>query len=565
MNKDLGISEDFIRDIVKEDIKSGKHASIVTRFPPEPNGFLHIGHATSICLNFGIAAENEGSRCNLRFDDTNPSRENQDFVDSIKKDIEWLGFRWHGEILYASDYFEQLYDFALRLIKDGKAYVDSRSQDQIRATRGTLTEAGENSPYRDRTPDENLNILQKMRRGIFEEGSHVLRAKIDMASPNINMRDPVMYRILKTPHHQTGTEWSIYPMYDFAHGLSDSIENVTHSLCTMEYEDHRPLYEWFLNELNVFPSRQIEFGKVLLSHTILSKRNLLRLVEANYVEGWDDPRMPTISGMRRLGYTPNSIRDFCNRVGMSRRSNVADIALLEHCLRDDLNNIAQRRMAVINPLKVTIENYPENTDELLPALNHPGNEDLGSREIPFSRELYIERDDFMENPPRKFFRLSPGTEVRLRYGFFIKCKDVVKDFETGEVTEVVCTYDPDTKGGSAPDGRKVKATIHWVSAKHAIKSETRLYDRLCLDPNPDIDEDDDLASVLNPNSLRVMSNTMLEPSLKDASKGEIFQFERLGYFCADSIEHTPEKPVFNRAVTLRDTWARIQKNQKKGN
>ena len=450
MNKDLGISEDFIRDIVKEDIKSGKHASIVTRFPPEPNGFLHIGHATSICLNFGIAAENEGSRCNLRFDDTNPSRENQDFVDSIKKDIEWLGFRWHGEILYASDYFEQLYDFALRLIKDGKAYVDSRSQDQIRATRGTLTEAGENSPYRDRTPEENLTILQKMRKGIFEEGSHVLRAKIDMASPNMNMRDPVMYRILKTPHHQTGTEWSIYPMYDFAHGLSDSIENVTHSLCTMEYEDHRPLYEWFLNELNVFPSRQIEFGKVLLSHTILSKRNLLRLVEANYVEGWDDPRMPTISGMRRLGYTPNSIRDFCNRVGMSRRSNVADIALLEHCLRDDLNNIAQRRMAVINPLKVTIANYPENTDELLPAPNHPGNEDLGSREIPFSRELYIERDDFMENPPRKFFRLSPGTEVRLRYGFFIKCKDVVKDSETGEVTEVVCTYDPDTKGGSAP-------------------------------------------------------------------------------------------------------------------
>ena len=565
MNKDLGIAEDFIRDIVKEDIKSGKHASIVTRFPPEPNGYLHIGHATSICLNFGIAAENEGSKCNLRFDDTNPSRENQDFVDSIKKDIEWLGFRWHGEILYASDYFEQLYDFALRLIKDGKAYVDSRSQDQIRATRGTLTEAGENSPYRDRTPEENLNILQKMRRGIFEEGSHVLRAKIDMASPNMNMRDPVMYRILKTPHHQTGTEWSIYPMYDFAHGLSDSIENVTHSLCTMEYEDHRPLYEWFLNELNVFPSRQIEFGKVLLSHTILSKRNLLRLVEANYVEGWDDPRMPTISGMRRLGYTPDSIRDFCNRVGMSRRSNVADIALLEHCLRDDLNNIAQRRMAVINPLKVTIENYPENTDEILPALNHPGNEDLGSREIPFSRELYIERDDFMENPPRKFFRLSPGTEVRLRYGFFIKCKDVVKDSETGEVTEVVCTYDPDTKGGSAPDGRKVKATIHWVSAKHAIKSETRLYDRLCLDPNPDIDEDDDLASVLNPNSLRVMSNTMLEPSLKDASKGEIFQFERLGYFCADSREHTPEKPVFNRTVTLRDTWARIQKNQKKGN
>jgi len=562
MNKDAGISEDFIRDIVKEDLESGKHASIVTRFPPEPNGFLHIGHATSICLNFGIAAENEGSKCNLRFDDTNPSRENQNFVDSIKRDIEWLGFKWAGEILYASDYFDQLYDFAIQLVACGKAYVDSRSQEQIRDTRGTLTDPGQNSPHRDRTPEENLSLLEKMREGVFEEGSHVLRAKIDMTSPNMNLRDPVMYRILKTPHHQTGSKWPIYPMYDFAHGLSDSIENVTHSLCTMEYEDHRPLYEWFLDKLGVFRSRQIEFGKVLLSHTILSKRNLLKLVESQHVEGWDDPRMPTISGMRRLGYTPSSIRDFCRRVGMSKRSNVADIALLEHCLRNDLNTTSQRRMAVINPLKITIENYPEKAEELLPALNHPGDEKLGSREIPFSRELYIEREDFMENPPRKFYRLSPGTEVRLRYGFFIKCKDVVKDPETGEVTEVVCTYDPNTKGGSAPDGRKVKATIHWVSAKHAIQSEVRLYDRLCLDPNPDIGEGDNLSSVLNPNSLNIISNAMLEPSLKDVSKGDTFQFERLGYFCADSENHTPGKPAFNRTVTLRDTWAKIQKSQK---
>ena len=557
MNKTETPPEDFIRSIIREDISSGKHTQITTRFPPEPNGYIHIGHATSVCLNFGIAEENENSFCNLRFDDTNPSKENEEFVEATKNDIKWLGFDYGQKELYASDYFEKLYEFALQLIRDGKAYVDSLDAEEIRKYRGTLTEPGENSPHRERTVQENLDLFSDMRLGKYLEGDHVLRAKIDMSSPNMNMRDPVMYRIITATHHQTGDKWPIYPMYDFAHGLCDSIEKITHSLCTMEYEDHRPLYEWFINELKVFPSRQIEFGKVLLSHTILSKRNLLRLVEGKYVDGWDDPRMPTISGMRRLGYTPESIRDFCKRVGTTRRENVADIALLEHCLREDLNNKAERKMAVLDPLKVVIENYPVNSEEWLPAINNPQDESAGSREIPFSREIFIERDDFMENPEKKFFRLSPGREVRLRYGYFIKCTEVINDPSTGEPIEIRCTYDPETKGGASPDGRKVKATIHWVSARHAIEGEVRLYDRLCTDPNPEVSADSNLESVLNPESLKIISNAKLEPSLKGTTSGQRFQFERLGYFCSDTDNPVGELPVFNRTVTLRDTWKKI--------
>ena len=563
MNNQDKNSVDFIRAIVREDLASGKHDQIVTRFPPEPNGHLHIGHATSVCLNFGIGKEAANGYCNLRFDDTNPSRESNAFVEAIKRDIRWLGFDWGDKELYASDYFQQLYDYAVKLVISGKAYVDSQSPDEIRESRGTLTEPGKNSPYRDRSIEDNLDLFSRMKSGEFEEASQVLRAKIDMSSPNLNLRDPVMYRILRSPHHQTGNEWPIYPMYDFAHGLSDSIEGITHSLCTMEYEDHRPLYDWFLNQLGVFPSRQIEFGKVLLSHTILSKRNLLRLVESGHVDGWDDPRMPTLSGMRRLGFTPESIRDFCGRVGITRRSNIADIALLEHCLREDLNKRAERRMAVLNPLKIIITNYPENEVEYLAAINNPEDMSAGSREIPFSRELYIEREDFMEDPPRKFFRLAPGREIRLRYGFFIKCENVIKDPDTGEISELQCTYDPDTRGGFAPDGRKVRATIHWVSARHALPSEVRLYDRLCSDPNPDISSAQKLETVLNPHSLDVIKEAMLEPSLKTAGPGEKYQFERLGYFCADSEDSKPGTPIFNRTVTLRDTWARLQKSQKK--
>ena len=563
MNNQDNNSVDFIRSIVREDLASGKHDQIVTRFPPEPNGHLHIGHATSVCLNFGIGKEAANGYCNLRFDDTNPSRESNAFVEAIKRDIRWLGFDWGDKEFYASDYFQQLYEYAVKLVVSGKAYVDSQSPDEIRESRGTLKEPGQNSPYRDRSIEDNLDLFSRMKSGEFEEASHVLRAKIDMSSPNLNLRDPVMYRILRSHHHQTGTEWPIYPMYDFAHGLSDSIEGVTHSLCTMEYEDHRPLYDWFLDQLGVFPSRQIEFGKVLLSHTILSKRNLLRLVESGHVDGWDDPRMPTLSGMKRLGFTPESIRDFCGRVGITRRSNVADIALLEHCLREDLNKRAERRMAVLNPLKIIITNYPENEVEYLAAVNNPEDMSAGSREIPFSRELYIEREDFMEDPPRKFFRLAPGREIRLRYGFFIKCENVIKDPDTGEISELQCTYDPDTRGGFAPDGRKVRATIHWVSARHALPSEVRLYDRLCSDPNPDIASAQELETVLNPHSLDVIKEAMLEPSLKTACPGEKYQFERLGYFCADSEDSKPGTPVFNRTVTLRDTWARLQKSEKK--
>ena len=553
------INNDFIRNIIKEDLASGKHESITTRFPPEPNGYLHIGHAASICLNFGIAEENDSAKCNLRFDDTNPSRENTEFVEAIKQDIKWLGFSWEEREYFASDYFEKLYGFATTLVEKGKAYVDSQTQESIRENRGTLTDPGIDSPYRTRTSQENMALLKEMREGKHRPGSHVLRAKINMSSPNLNMRDPVMYRILDTSHHRTGDQWPIYPMYDFAHGLSDAIEGVTHSLCTMEYEDHRPLYDWFIEELNVFKSRQIEFGKIFLSHTILSKRNLTKLVESNLVSGWNDPRMPTISGMKRLGYTPHAIREFCQRVSITRRWNTAEIELLEHCLREDLNKKARRALAVLNPVKLVIENYPENEVEYLEASNNPQDASSGTRKIPFSRELYIEQEDFMENPPNKFFRLTPGREVRLRYGYFITCKEVIKNPITNEIIEIICTYDPDTRGGNAPDGRKVKSTIHWVSANESIDAEVRLYERLCLDPEPDISNGQDLESVLNPNSLQVIKSAKLEPSLKESTPGNPVQFERLGYFCLDS-EDSKDNLVFNRTVSLRDSWAKTRSN-----
>jgi len=562
MNDKDNTAKDFIREIIKGDLESGRHKKIVTRFPPEPNGYLHIGHATSLCLNFGISTENEDAECNLRFDDTNPSKETSEFVRAIKKDIDWLGFKYEGKELYASDYFEPLHDAAIKLITKGSAYVDSQTQEEIRENRGSLVEPGTESPFRDRTVEENLELFENMRGGKFAVGTHTLRAKIDMSAPNINMRDPVIYRIIDAHHHQTGDKWKIYPMYDFAHSVSDSIEEITHSLCTLEYEAHRPLYEWFLNELDVFRSRQIEFGKVSLSHTILSKRNLLRLVDGEHVTGWDDPRMPTLSGMRRLGYTPDAIKDFCLRVGITKRENTADIALLEHCVREDLNKSATRVMAVLNPLKVVIVNYPENKTEMLEAINHPGDTSFGTRKIPFSRELYIEKTDFMEDPPRKFFRLSPGREIRLRYAYFIKCEKVVKDKNTGQIIEVHCSYDPKTKGGSAPDGRKVKSTIHWVSAQHSVKAEVRLYDRLCLDIQPDTSGDKDLSGVINPRSVEIVDTAQLEPSLSEASAGQRYQFERTGYFCVDEKDSSPSKLVFNRTVTLRDTWARIQKNNK---
>ena len=553
------INNDFIRNIIKEDLASGKHESITTRFPPEPNGYLHIGHAASICLNFGIAEENDSAKCNLRFDDTNPSRENTEFVEAIKQDIKWLGFGWEEREYFASDYFEKLYGFATTLVEKGKAYVDSQTQESIRENRGTLTDPGIDSPYRTRTSQENMALLKEMREGKHRPGSHVLRAKINMSSPNLNMRDPVMYRILDTSHHRTGDQWPIYPMYDFAHGLSDAIEGVTHSLCTMEYEDHRPLYDWFIEELNVFKSRQIEFGKIFLSHTILSKRNLTKLVESNLVSGWNDPRMPTISGMKRLGYTPQAIREFCQRVSITRRWNTAEIELLEHCLREDLNKKARRALAVLNPVKLVIENYPENEVEYLEASNNPQDASSGTRKIPFSRELYIEQEDFMENPPNIFFRLTPGREVRLRYGYFITCKEVIKNPITNEIIEIICTYDPDTRGGNAPDGRKVKSTIHWVSANESIDAEVRLYERLCLDPEPDISNGQDLESVLNPNSLQVIKSAKLEPSLKESTPGNPVQFERLGYFCLDS-EDSKDNLVFNRTVSLRDSWAKTRSN-----
>ena len=548
-------ASDFVRAAVDADGVSGRFGGrVVTRFPPEPNGYLHIGHAKSMCLNFGLAEE-YGGRCHMRFDDTNPAKEEEEYVDSILEDVRWLGWDWGEHLYFASDHFEKLHEFALDLIRKGKAYVDDLDQEQIRKYRGTLTEPGVESPYRDRSVEENLALFRGMKDGEFEAGSRVLRAKIDMASGNINMRDPVLYRILKTPHHHTGQEWVVYPMYDFAHGQSDSIEGVTHSICTMEYEDHRPLYDWFLDELEVYHPQQIEFARLNLSNTVLSKRKLVQLVQEGRVNGWDDPRLPTLAGLRRRGYTPESIRSFCEQVGVAKRQNVIDIAMLEHAVRDDLNARANRVLAVLRPLKVVIENYPEGQAEYLDAVNNPEDPEAGVRKVPFSRELYVERDDFMEEPPRKFFRLAPGREVRLRYGYFITCNDVIRD-EGGEVIELRCTYDPETRGGQAPDGRRVRGTIHWVSAQHAANAEVRLYEHLFTSERPD--DDDDFMTTLNPSSLEVVGDAKVEPALADAGPGERFQFERLGYFAVDP-DSKPSALVFNRTVSLRDTWAKIRK------
>jgi glutaminyl-tRNA synthetase len=555
-------SLDFIRAIIAQDLKSDKHQGrVVTRFPPEPNGYLHIGHAKSICLNFGVSAENEGGVCNLRFDDTNPIKEEAEYEESIKKDVRWLGFDWEDRLFYASDYFDQLYQYAVQLIQEGKAYVCSLSAEDTRKYRGTLSEPGKDSPYRTRSVEENLKLFEGMRAGEFEEGSHVLRAKIDMASPNLNMRDPTLYRIRNVPHHRTGEKWLIYPMYDYAHALSDSLEGITHSLCTLEFEDHRPLYDWVLDELNLDSHpQQIEFARLNISYTVLSKRKLLELVKEGHVSGWDDPRMPTLSGLRRRGYTPEAIRNFCAQVGVAKRDTVHSVALLEHHLREDLNRHSPRVMGVLRPLRVVIENYPEDQEEELDAVNNPEDPTMGTRKIPFSRVLYIEQEDFREDPPKKFYRLAPGREVRLRYAYFLKCVDVVKDEKTGEVVELRCTYDPATKGGSSPDGRKVKATIHWVSAAHSLEVEVRLYDRLFLKENPE-KGGADFREALNPDSLVTLTSCQVEPSLKGAEPGSRYQFERQGYFCVDSEDSTPEAPVFNRTATLRDSWARIEKAQ----
>lgn len=548
----------FIKEIINEDLKTGKYQGRVhTRFPPEPNGFLHIGHAKSIVLNFGIADE-YGGKCNLRFDDTNPTKEEEMYVKSIIEDIRWLGYDWEDRLYFASDYFAKFYEYAVQLIKKGKAFVCDLTAEEIREHKGTLTKSGKDSPFRNRSIEENLELFEQMRSGKFSDGSHTLRAKIDMSSPNLNMRDPVIYRILHAKHHNTGDKWCIYPMYDWAHGLEDSIEGITHSLCTLEFEDHRPLYDWFLDELGVYHPQQIEFARLNLSYTVTSKRKLLELVEEGYVSSWDDPRMPTISGMRRRGYTPIAIRNFSERVGIAKRDNIAEMDLFEFYVREDLNKHSERRMAVINPLKVVIENYPEEKIEELEAINNPEDASAGTRKVPFSKELYIERTDFMEDPPRKFFRLGPGREVRLRYAYFITCTAVIKD-DNGEIIELHCTYDPKTKGGSAPDGRKVRGTIHWVSAKHAIQAEVRLYDRLFLESNPA--SGDNFKALRNPNSLKIKKKCYLEPSLKDAKPEERFQFERIGYFCVDRHDSTSNKLVFNRTATLRDTWAKIQKSQ----
>ena len=554
----------FIRNIVAEDLKTDKWGGRVhSRFPPEPNGYLHIGHAKSICLNFGIAEE-YGGLCNLRFDDTNPLKEDVEYVESIKEDVRWLGFDWSDREFYASDYFEPLYQYAEQLIEGGKAYVCDLSPEEIREYRGTLKEPGKESPFRTRPVGENLDLFRRMRAGEFEDGSRVLRAKIDMASGNLNMRDPVIYRILRAGHHRTGNKWCIYPMYDFTHCLSDSIEGITHSICTLEFEDHRPLYDWFLDQLKVYHPQQIEFARLNLSHTVMSKRKLLDLVKEGHAVGWDDPRMPTISGLRRRGYTPMSIRDFCERIGVAKKESMVDMALLEHCVREDLNKSAPRVMGVLHPLRVVIENYPEGETEELDAINNPEDPAMGTRKVPFSRVLYIEKEDFREDPPKKFFRLAPGREVRLRYAYFITCVDVVRDDETGEVIELRCTYDPNTKGGDSPDGRKVKATLHWVSAPHSLKSEVRLYDHLFLRPDPEGDKGGtDFKVHLNPNSLEVLKSCRVEPSLAGAAPGSRYQFERLGYFCIDPFDSKEGSLVFNRTVSLRDTWARIQKARKK--
>jgi len=552
----------FIRAIIAEDIRAKKYESRVnTRFPPEPNGYLHIGHAKSICLNFGVAAE-FGGLCNLRFDDTNPTREEVEYVEAIQEDVRWLGFDWDNRLHYASDYFEQLYQFAVQLIRKGKAYVCDLSPREMKDYRGTLTEPGRESPYRNRTAEENLDLFERMKEGEFPDGSRTLRAKIDMTSGNINMRDPVIYRILHAVHHRTGSKWRIYPMYDFAHCFSDSIERITHSICTLEFEDHRPLYDWFLDELDVYHPQQIEFARLNLSYTVLSKRKLIELVEHRHVSGWDDPRMPTISGLRRRGYTPESIRNFCERIGVAKRDSMVDMGLLEYCIREDLNKAAPRVMAVLRPLKVVIENYPEDLVEQLEAINNPEDPGAGTRKVPFARVLYIEKDDFREDPPKQFFRLAPGREVRLRYAYYIKCTDVVKNDQTGEVMELRCTYDPATRGGDSPDGRKVKSTLHWVSASHALEAEVRMYDHLFTkaDPN-DVEEGLDFKSYINPDSLVTLTSCRVEPGLAGAEPGSVYQFERQGYFCAD-IDSSEDKLIFNRTVTLRDTWAKIEKLQK---
>jgi glutaminyl-tRNA synthetase len=551
--------QDFIRDIIRNDLEAGRHQAIVTRFPPEPNGYLHIGHAKSICLNFSLADE-FGGQCHLRFDDTNPIKEEHEYIDSIKQDVAWLGFDWGEHLYHASDYFERLYEWAEHLIATGNAYVDDQSADEIRANRGTLTVAGTDSPYRGRSVDDNLELFRAMRRGDYDDGARVLRAKIDMASGNINLRDPVLYRIMRATHPRTGDDWCIYPTYDFAHGQSDAIECITHSLCTLEFEAHRPLYDWLIEHLPV-PStpRQIEFARFNLSYTVLSKRRLLKLVEGGYVDGWDDPRMPTLSGLRRRGFPPAAIRECVDRAGLAKRDSVVDLAFLEHCVRGELNRTAERRMAVLNPLKVVIENYPEGEAEELEAINNPEDSTAGTRAVPFSRELFIEADDFMEDPPKKFFRLAPGREVRLRYAYFITCRDVVKN-DDGEVVELRCTYDPETKGGDAPDGRKVKATLHWVSAAHAVPAEVRVYDHLFNRPDPGADGD--FLDEINPDSLTVVERALLEPSLASVAAGTTVQFERLGYFCADP-DGSADRLVFNRTVTLRDTWAKMQAKAKK--
>jgi len=579
---------DFVRQIVAEDIKTNKwDGRVVTRFPPEPNGYLHIGHAKSICLNFGIAAE-FGGRCHLRFDDTNPIKEEQEYIDSIIEDVRWLGWDWgdqadqgealdwippafgrldrikpsSGGLYYASDYFEQMYEYAVQLIKKGKAYVCDLTAEQTREYRGTLTEPGKDSPYRNRSVEENLDLFNRMRMGEFPDGSRTLRAKIDMSHPNLNMRDPVMYRILHASHPRTGDKWCIYPMYDWAHGLEDSIEKITHSICTLEFENHRPLYDWFLDQLEAYHPRQIEFARLNLTYTVMSKRKLLQLVQQGHVSGWDDPRMPTICGLRRRGCSPKAIREFCRRIGVNKFNSTVDIALLEHCLREDLNKTSPRVMAVLRPLKVVIDNYPEGKVEELEAVNNPEDPKAGVRKVPFSRELYIEREDFMEDPPKKFYRLAPGREVRLRYAYFVTCTDVIKD-ESGNIVELHCTYDPATRGGDAPDGRKVKSTLHWVSAGHALEAQVRLYDHLFTKENPDdTAEGEDFKSNLNPNSRQILISCRVEPSLADAAPGSRYQFERLGYFCVDP-DSSDGKLVFNRTVSLRDTWAKIQKAQKK--
>ncbi len=551
------VSNNFIRQIIIEDLKTNKWGGRVhTRFPPEPNGYLHIGHAKSICLNFGLAEEFNGL-CNLRFDDTNPTKESEEYVNAIIEDVRWLGFDWDDRLYFASDYFDQLYEYAVQLIKKGKAYVCDLSPEEIKQTRGTLTEPGIESPYRNRSIEENLELFERMREGEFPDGAKTLRAKIDMASPNLNMRDPVIYRIKHAHHHRTKDKWCIYPMYDFTHCLSDSIERITHSICTLEFEDHRPLYDWFLDELGVYHPQQIEFARLNLSYTVLSKRKLLTLVETGIVDGWDDPRMPTIKGLRRRGYTPESIRTFAEVIGVSKKESLVDIALLEHCIRDDLNKRAQRAFVVLNPLKVIIDNYPDDCYEEIEAINNPEDLSMGTRKVPFSKVLYIERDDFMENPPKKFYRLAPGREVRLRYAYYITCTDVVKDPNTGEILEIHCTYDPETRGGQSPDGRKVLGTIHWVSAKHCFESEIRLYDRLFTkeDPN-DVEEGKTFLDYVNPNSL-IITKGYCEPFLRNAKPEEKFQFERVGYFCVDYKYSQHNQPVFNKTVGLKDTWSKI--------